>query len=238
MPWSSRSRPPAWRRPSSRPARAAAAARSCSAPGSPRCPTASSFSATSSRPRGATGCRCAARTATGSSRRTTRSVLWGDALTPREPGAVALISQSGNVAVNALATRRGLRFHTVVASGNQAVLGAADYLGFLARRGRRRGDRDVPRGRRRPRAVRRPGGVRRARGSGRGVEGRQLGGGSARGRGPQRRARRRSADLPGADRGGRGACGRPTSTSCSSSPRRSRCASAACRIVPAAGSRS
>ena len=62
----------------------------------------------------------------------TRTALWGDALTPREPGAVALISQSGNVAVNALATRRGLRFHTVVASGNQAVLGAADYLGSLA----------------------------------------------------------------------------------------------------------
>ena len=61
-----------------------------------------------------------------------RTALWGDALAPREPGAVALISQSGNVAVNALATRRGLRFHTVVASGNQAVLGAADYLGFLA----------------------------------------------------------------------------------------------------------
>ncbi len=62
----------------------------------------------------------------------TRTALWGDALTPREPGAVALISQSGNVAVNALATRRGLRFHTVVASGNQAVLSAADYLGYLA----------------------------------------------------------------------------------------------------------
>ena len=46
---------------------------------------------------------------------------------------MALVSQSGNVAVNALATRRGLRFHTVVASGNQAVvLGAADYLEFLA----------------------------------------------------------------------------------------------------------
>ncbi len=61
-----------------------------------------------------------------------RTVLWGDALTPSEPGAVALISQSGNVAVNALATRRGLRFHTVIASGNQAVLSAADYLSFLA----------------------------------------------------------------------------------------------------------
>jgi acetate---CoA ligase (ADP-forming) len=61
-----------------------------------------------------------------------RVSLWGDALTPREPGAVALVSQSGNVAVNALATRRGLRFHTVIASGNQAVLGAADYLSFLS----------------------------------------------------------------------------------------------------------
>ena len=61
-----------------------------------------------------------------------RFVLWGDAFTPREAGSVALISQSGNVAVNALATRRGLRFHTVIASGNQAVLSAADYLEYLA----------------------------------------------------------------------------------------------------------
>jgi acetate---CoA ligase (ADP-forming) len=61
-----------------------------------------------------------------------RVALWGDALAPREPGAVALVSQSGNVSVNALATRRGLRFHTVIASGNQAVLGAADYLEALA----------------------------------------------------------------------------------------------------------
>ena len=61
-----------------------------------------------------------------------RVALWGDALEPREPGAVALVSQSGNVAVNALATSRGLRFHTVIASGNQAVIGAADYLSALA----------------------------------------------------------------------------------------------------------
>ena len=61
-----------------------------------------------------------------------RTVLWGDAFLPREAGHVGLISQSGNVAVNALATRRGLRFHTVIASGNQAVLSAADYLEFLA----------------------------------------------------------------------------------------------------------
>ncbi len=61
-----------------------------------------------------------------------RVALWGDALGPLIPGAVALVSQSGNVAVNALASRRGLRFHTVIASGNQAVLSAADYLRFLA----------------------------------------------------------------------------------------------------------
>jgi acetyl-CoA synthetase len=61
-----------------------------------------------------------------------RTALWGDALGPPEPGSVALVSQSGNVAVNALATRRGLRFHTVIASGNQAVLSAADYVEYLA----------------------------------------------------------------------------------------------------------
>jgi acetyl-CoA synthetase len=60
------------------------------------------------------------------------SALWGDALVTREPGAVALVSQSGNVAVNALNTRRGLRLHTVIASGNQAVLTSADYLELLA----------------------------------------------------------------------------------------------------------
>jgi acetyl-CoA synthetase len=65
-----------------------------------------------------------------------RVALWGDSLSiteydPTHPS-VALVSQSGNVAVNALATRRGLRFHTVVASGNHAVLSAADYLEFIA----------------------------------------------------------------------------------------------------------
>ncbi len=61
-----------------------------------------------------------------------RVALWGDTLEPLEAGSVALVSQSGNVAVNALSSRRGLHFHTVIASGNQAVLSAADYLHFLA----------------------------------------------------------------------------------------------------------
>ncbi len=61
-----------------------------------------------------------------------RMALWGDMVAPREPGAVALISQSGNVAVNALASRRGLRLHTVVSCGNQAVLQAADWLDAVA----------------------------------------------------------------------------------------------------------
>jgi acetyl-CoA synthetase len=61
-----------------------------------------------------------------------RAALWGDALRPLEAGHVALVSQSGNVAVNALATRRGLHFHSVVSCGNQAVLSAADYIEFLA----------------------------------------------------------------------------------------------------------
>ena len=61
-----------------------------------------------------------------------RAALWGDALRPQEPGHVALVSQSGNVAVNALNTRRGLRFHSAVSCGNQAVLAAADYIEFLA----------------------------------------------------------------------------------------------------------
>lgn len=62
-----------------------------------------------------------------------RAALWGDALAPlQEPGSVAVVTQSGNFAVNALATRRGLRLHTVASCGNQAVLDATDMLAFLA----------------------------------------------------------------------------------------------------------
>ena len=54
-----------------------------------------------------------------------RAALWGDALRPLEPGPVALVSQSGSVAVNTLATRRGLRLHTVVSCGNAVGLDPA-----------------------------------------------------------------------------------------------------------------
>src|SRR5215218_1528655 len=61
-----------------------------------------------------------------------RAALWGDALRAVEPGPVALVSQSGNLAVNALACRRGLRFHTVVSCGNAAVLEPAEWVAALA----------------------------------------------------------------------------------------------------------
>ncbi len=61
-----------------------------------------------------------------------RLALWGDALSPQEPGRVAMVSQSGNVAVNALATRRGLRLHTVVSCGNATTLDPAEWIAELA----------------------------------------------------------------------------------------------------------
>jgi acetate---CoA ligase (ADP-forming) len=62
-----------------------------------------------------------------------RAALWGDALAPvRQAGHVGLVSQSGNLVVNALATRRGLRLHTAISSGNETVLSSADWLAHLA----------------------------------------------------------------------------------------------------------
>jgi acetyl-CoA synthetase len=61
-----------------------------------------------------------------------RVAMWGDMVAPRPAGPVALVSQSGNLAVNALASRRGLRLHTVVSCGNQAVVDAAEFTAALA----------------------------------------------------------------------------------------------------------
>ncbi|HET6831603.1 MAG TPA: acetate--CoA ligase family protein, partial [Solirubrobacterales bacterium] len=58
--------------------------------------------------------------------------LWGDSVQRLPAGPVAMISQSGNVAVNALGSRRGIGFHTVISTGNQAVCDASDWLGALS----------------------------------------------------------------------------------------------------------
>jgi acyl-CoA synthetase (NDP forming) len=61
------------------------------------------------------------------------AAMWGDALAPLEAGHVAMVSQSGNVAVNALAGRRALRLHTVVSCGNATVVDPAEWVRELAR---------------------------------------------------------------------------------------------------------
>jgi acetate---CoA ligase (ADP-forming) len=61
-----------------------------------------------------------------------RAAMWGDSVKPLEPGAVAMVTQSGNVGVNALGSQRGIRWHTVVSTGNQTVCDASDWLGALA----------------------------------------------------------------------------------------------------------
>ena len=61
-----------------------------------------------------------------------RAAMWGDSVAPLEPGSVAMVTQSGNVGVNALGSQRGIRWHTVVSTGNQAVCDASDWLAALA----------------------------------------------------------------------------------------------------------
>jgi acetate---CoA ligase (ADP-forming) len=63
-----------------------------------------------------------------------RAPLWGDSVPELVPGSVAMVTQSGNLAVNAIGSRRGIDFHTLVSAGNQTVLDAADWLASLARR--------------------------------------------------------------------------------------------------------
>lgn len=61
-----------------------------------------------------------------------RAPLWGDSVEHLSPGPVAVITQSGNFGVNALGSDRGIDFHTVVSTGNSAVLSASDWLEALA----------------------------------------------------------------------------------------------------------
>jgi acetate---CoA ligase (ADP-forming) len=63
-----------------------------------------------------------------------RAPLWGDSVPELRPGPVAMITQSGNLAVNAIGSRRGIDFHTLVSAGNQTVLDAADWLAAVAAR--------------------------------------------------------------------------------------------------------
>ena len=130
-PSSWRSRPPACRRSCARRAGAAAAASSCSPAGFAEAGAGALQAELRRRGRGAAlpviGPNCDGLVAFHS-----RAALWGDALAPRPAGRVALVSQSGNVAVNAIALGRGLRFHTVASVGNQAVVDAAALLEELA----------------------------------------------------------------------------------------------------------
>ncbi len=61
-----------------------------------------------------------------------RAPMWGDKVVPKPAGAVALITQSGNVGVIGLASDRGISWHTVVSVGNSAVVDAAECLSYLA----------------------------------------------------------------------------------------------------------
>ena len=133
---------------------------------------------------------------------------------------MAMISQSGNVAVNALGSRRGIRYHTVLSTGNQAVLDASDWLAADLRARRACGSvamflEEDGDGERLAAALAR---LRRARRPGGRAQGRRLRGRRAGGLGPHRRGRRRPAGVPRPGRGGRRAPGRTTPTSCWSSP--------------------
>ncbi|HVX33122.1 MAG TPA: CoA-binding protein, partial [Solirubrobacterales bacterium] len=63
-----------------------------------------------------------------------RAPLWGDSVGRLAPGPVAVITESGNFGVNALGSDRGIGFHTVVSTGNGAVLEPSDWLAALAAR--------------------------------------------------------------------------------------------------------
>ena len=62
------------------------------------------------------------------------AAIWGDSVQALPAGPVALISQSGNVAVNALGSHRGIGFHTVVSTGNGTVCDACDWLLAISER--------------------------------------------------------------------------------------------------------
>ena len=132
-----------------------------------------------------------------------------------------MISQSGNVAVNALGSRRGIRWHTMVSTGNQAVLDASDWLAAICELDGVRsvamflesdGDGAAPR-----RGAR---SLCRARDRRRGAQGRRLAAGRERRRGAHRRAGRRPARLSRPGRGGRRRLGPRPPRAARAGPRR------------------
>ena len=205
----SRSPRPRSRGPSSPASSAAAGAPWCCRPASARSRRAAPTRPSCARSLARTTSPSAARTATGSSPSPRARRSGATASGRSSPGSVAMVTQSGNVGVNALGSRRGIRWHTVVSTGNQTVADASDWLAALAepRRGALGGP--LPRVRRRRREARRgAGAVRRARRRGRGAQGRLLGRRRARGRRPHRLARRRPARVPRPGRGGGRGLGR------------------------------
>ena len=142
-----------------------------------------------------------------------------------------MISQSGNVAVNALGSRRGIRYHTVLSTGNQAVLDASDWLGgdLRARRASRSVAMFLEEDGDGERLAAVPGAMRRAGRPGGRAEGRRLRGRRAGRLGPHRRGRRRPAGLPGPGRGGRRRLGARPARAARARPRPGRAARAAAR---------
>jgi acetyltransferase len=57
--------------------------------------------------------------------------LYLDATAPYEAGRVALLAQSGSVATSMINNKRGVRWSHAVSSGNEAVVAAADALGYF-----------------------------------------------------------------------------------------------------------
>ena len=140
-----------------------------------------------------------------------RAPLWGDAVTLRKPGGIALITQSGNVGVNALSLTTGPRFHTVVSGGNQAVVDAVAPARPPGRHRRRPGRRALSRVRRRRPPARHGARPLRRRGrAGRRPQGRPHRGRARRRGRPHCVPRRRLTRLPRAHaRGGSRARRRP-----------------------------
>ena len=201
-----RSRPPGWRRPSTRRARAAAAARWCSAPASARSSPGAAYHddlVAAARRHGLPVCgpNC-----NGIVSPHSRTALWGDAFAvPATPPRSRWSPRAATSPSTRWPRGAGCAFTPSSPAATRRSSTAADYLRVPGRGGGRRRRRAVPGGRRRPRARRRPRRVRRCPHPGGGAQGRALGGRGARRRRPQRRAGRGPARVSQPrGRGGRG----------------------------------